>query len=59
MTPGFSCGVLPGIFRQTPLTKGPCTEQAVTRQDLAHCRAISVRNSPGGWIGAVLCNVKA
>jgi 4-amino-4-deoxychorismate lyase len=26
VTPALSCGVLPGVFRQTLLTKGLCTE---------------------------------
>ena len=59
VTPALSCGVLPGVFRQTLLTKGLCTEQVITRQDLAQCRAISVGNSLRGGIGAVLCDVKA
>ena len=59
VTPALSCGLLPGIFRQTLLTKGLCTEQVVTRQDLAQCRVISVGNSLRGGVGAVLCDVKA
>ena len=59
VTPALSCGVLPGVFRQTLLTKGLCTEQVIRRQDLAQCRAISVGNSLRGGIGAVLCDVKA
>ena len=59
ITPASNCGVLPGVFRQTLLAKGLCTEQVITRQDLAQCRAISLGNSLRGALGAVLCNVKA
>ena len=59
VTPAAGCGLLPGVFRQTLLASGRCTEQVVTRQDLFQCRAISVGNSLRGGLGAVLCDVKA
>ncbi|UWQ42443.1 aminotransferase class IV family protein [Leisingera aquaemixtae] len=52
VTPPLSCGLLPGILRQTLLEGGECVEQVLRVQDLLEAKAIHMGNSLRGLIPA-------
>ena len=54
VTPPLSCGLLPGVLRQSELGRGHVTEAVVTVGDLRRARGISVGNSLRGMIVADL-----
>ncbi|MFY0310328.1 aminotransferase class IV family protein [Leisingera sp. D0M16] len=54
VTPPLSCGLLPGVLRQTLLESGGCREQVLRVQDLHDAKAIHVGNSLRGLIPARL-----
>ncbi|WP_027244421.1 aminotransferase class IV family protein [Leisingera daeponensis] len=52
VTPPLSCGLLPGVLRQTLLESGQCLEQVLRVQDLLEAKAIHMGNSLRGLIPA-------
>lgn len=52
VTPPLSCGLLPGVLRQTLLESGQCREQVLRVQDLLEAKAIHMGNSLRGLIPA-------
>jgi len=49
-TPPLSCGVLPGIMRETLLESGQVRERILTRNDLAAAQGVRVSNAVRGWL---------
>ncbi len=50
-TPPVSCGLLPGIWRDTAVSQGRVTERILTLDDLTHATRIVICNSVRGEIG--------
>lgn len=50
VTPAFSCGLLPGIYRQQELAAGRAQEAYITLEDLRQARAVTVGNALRGEI---------
>jgi len=49
-TPPLSCGVLPGIMRETLLESGQVHERVLTRDDLAVAQGMRMSNAVRGWL---------
>lgn len=56
ITPPLSCGLLPGILRQSLLDQGKATEAPISLETLGRAHAIHVGNSLRGLIGAKLAS---
>ncbi|MDE2593737.1 MAG: chorismate-binding protein [Burkholderiales bacterium] len=54
VTPPLSCGLLPGVMRESLLQSGQLTERVVTLNDLAQASGLALINSVRGWM-AVDC----
>ncbi len=50
VTPPLSCGLLPGVMRESLLQSGSLTERVVTLNDLAHASGLALINSVRGWM---------
>jgi len=49
-TPPLSCGVLPGILRETLLESGQVRERVLTLGDLAAAQSVRASNAVRGWL---------
>ena len=50
VTPPLSCGLLPGVMRESLLQSGRLIERVVTLNDLAHASGLALINSVRGWM---------
>ena len=50
VTPPLSCGLLPGVFRETLLARGEVVERVVRVADLARARRVWLVNSVREWV---------
>jgi len=51
-TPPLSCGVLPGIMRETLLESGQAHERILELNDLVNAQGVRVSNAVHGWLEA-------
>jgi para-aminobenzoate synthetase / 4-amino-4-deoxychorismate lyase len=54
LTPTLSCGLLPGILRQSVLDSGEAREAILTLDDLRAADALLLGNSVRGFVGVTL-----
>jgi para-aminobenzoate synthetase/4-amino-4-deoxychorismate lyase len=54
VTPPTSCGLLPGVMRDTLLAEGRLQEAMVTRGDLSRAQGLALLNSVRGWVDVEL-----
>ncbi|MYN14579.1 aminotransferase [Pusillimonas sp. TS35] len=54
LTPPVSCGLLPGVMRQSLLDQGLVREARISRDDLENAPALRVSNALRGWLTARL-----
>lgn len=54
ITPPVSCGLLPGVMRETLLQSGHLTEGVVTLAALAQATGLALINSVRGWVDVEL-----
>ncbi|WP_017930884.1 chorismate-binding protein [Robiginitomaculum antarcticum] len=54
LTPTLSCGLLPGVLRESLIASGEAVETLISIDDLSHARQIFVGNSLRGLMPAVL-----
>lgn len=50
VTPPVSCGLLPGVMRESLIQAGNLSEHVVTLNDLAHATGLALINSVRGWM---------
>jgi para-aminobenzoate synthetase/4-amino-4-deoxychorismate lyase len=53
-TPPLSCGLLPGVMRETLLAEGRLRERTITLDDLKRADGLALINSVRGWLDAEL-----
>lgn len=53
-TPPLSCGLLPGVMRQTCLDEGRLMERRLHLDDLARAEGLALLNSVRGWVDVTL-----